>query len=170
MVSKSLGSGLSLAQLAFLWGRQLTLFRPEHHVAVFFPTVEELTSLVRAALVAGECPGLPMADLNPAFRKLAKDLKRKMHPGSYGRLCAASQRVRPDALERLARDWLRTLELTGGRAGLLACGDVSVAAELVQKHPQRGQTREEEQVSDLMSFSVSDEYTKLRRRLGVAIA
>ena len=52
----------------------------------------------------------------------------------------------------------------------LACGDLSVAAELVRKHPVRGQTVEDDQVSDLMCFAVSDEYAKLRGRLGVAIA
>ncbi len=169
VVSKSLARGLSLSQLAFLWGRQLTAFRPEHYLAVFFPKVDDLALLVNAALLAGECPalsGTPSSEV----KKLAKDLKKKLHPGSYGRLCTACSTFQPGDLMGRVAHWLRTVELAGGRAGLLACGDVSIAAELVREHPVKGQVSEEDQVFDLMSFAVSDEYAQLRARLGVAIA
>ena len=162
--------GLSLAQLAFLWGRHLTLFRPEHYVAVFYPSIDELVLLVSAALVAGECPAYAEQAANSEVRKLAKDLKKKLHPGSYARLTTACLAFHPRGLEARVCAWLRSVELTRGRAGLLACGDVAVAAELVRRHPVVGQTAQEDQVSDLLCFSVSDEYAKLRGRLGVAIA
>jgi len=170
LVSKSLARGLSLAQLAFLWGRHLTLFRTEYYVAVLYPSVDELVTLVSAALVLGECPRASEQAASADVKKLAKELKKKLHPGSFGRLCAASAAFNPAALEGRVRAWLRAVELTAGRAGLLACGDVAVAAELVRRHPVVGQTAQEDQVSDLLCFSVSDEYAKLRGRLGVAIA
>jgi tetratricopeptide (TPR) repeat protein len=170
LVSKSLGSGLSLAQLAFLWGRHLTLFRPEHYLSVFFPTLEDLSFLFSAALVAGECPAWPAASASGEEKKLARDLSKNMHPGSYERLRAACRAFHPVQHETRLRAWLRGVELTAGRAGLLACGDVSIAVDLVRKHPVQGETREDDQASDIMGFSVSDEYAKLRGRLGVAIA
>ena len=170
LASKSLARGLSLAQLAFLWGRHLTLFRPEHYLAVFYPTVDELGVLLKASLLSGECQSLPAEDVTSEAKKLAKDLRKKLHPGSYERLRAACRSFRPEDLDARVAHWLRTVELAGGRAGLLACGDVAVATELVRRHPVRGQTPEADQVSDIMCFSVSDEYAKLRDRLGVRIA
>ncbi|HEU5076198.1 MAG TPA: hypothetical protein VFU02_18525, partial [Polyangiaceae bacterium] len=170
LVSKSLARGLSLAQLAFLWGRHLTLFRSEHYVAVLYPSVDELVTLVYAALVAGECPAYGEQAASSEVRKLARELRKKLHPGSYARLAAACAAFSPGRLEERVCSWLRAVELTRGRAGLLACGDVAVALELVRRHPVVGQTPQEDQVSDLLWFSVSDEYAKLRGRLGVAIA
>jgi hypothetical protein len=93
-----------------------------------------------------------------------------LHPGSRERLRAASENYPIHEIEHRVARWLRAVELAGGRVGLLACGDVSIAAELVKRHPVRGTTSEEDQVTDIMSFSVSDEYATLRGRLGVAIA
>src|SRR5690606_34084275 len=153
-----------------LWGRHLTLFRPEHYVFVFYPSVDELVTLVSAALVVGECPRYNEKVASADVRKLGRDLRKKLHPGSYGRLVAACASFEPRGLEARVRAWVRAVELTRGRAGLLACGDVAVAAELVRRHPVIGQTPQEDQVADLLCFSVSDEYAQLRGRLGVAIA
>ena len=170
LVSKSLASGMTLSQLAFLWGRHLSFFRPEHYLCVFFPTAEELAMLVRASLAASGHRAVPMKSLSGEGKKLAKDLKKRLHPGSRERLKAASQGYPVEEIDQRVGRWLRSVELAGGRAELVACGDVSIAAELVKKHPVRGTTSEEDQVSDIMCFSVSDEYAQLRGRLGVSIA
>jgi hypothetical protein len=132
--------------------------------------VEELEHLLLAALTAGECPNLSLTTVSPEAKKLAKELKKKLHPGSYERLRAASRSFRTDRMPERAAHWLKTVELAGGRAGLLACGDVAVAADLVRKHPLSGLTLGQDQVADIMCFSVSAEYATLRGRLGVAIA
>ena len=148
----------------------MALFRPEHYLAVFYPTVEELQLLLVAALCAGECPNLRAVAVDAEARRLAKDLKKKLHPGSYERLRAACRAFPSSQLEERVSHWLKTAELVSGRAGLLACGDVSIAAELIRKHPVRGHTHGDTQLSDVLCFAVSDEYAKLRGRLGVAIA
>src|SRR5690606_31497808 len=134
----SLARGLSLSQLAFLWGRHLTLFRPEHHLAVFFSDARELAQLLAASLLVGECPQLDGRSLDAEAKRLAKDLKKRLHPGSFERLRAASRSFANPALEERARAWLKTVTLAGGRAGLLACGDVSIACELARRHPHSG--------------------------------
>lgn len=170
LVSKSLASGLSLSELAFLWGRHLSLFRPEHYLAVFFRTAEEMATLVRASLAAAEVGKVTMKSLNSEGKRLAKELKKKLHPGSRERLRAAAANYPVDEIEPRVARWLRSVELAGGRAGLLACGDVAIAAALVKRHPVRGSTTQEDQVSDIMCYAVSGEYAEMRGRLGVAIA
>ena len=41
-------SGMTVQQLAFLTGRHLTYYRPEHYALVFFPTLADVSSLVLA--------------------------------------------------------------------------------------------------------------------------
>jgi hypothetical protein len=170
LVSKSLATGLSLSQLAFLWGRHLSFFRPEHYLAVFFRTASEMGTLVRASLAAADVGRLSMKSLDSEARRLCKDIKKKLHPGSRERLRAVASRYPVDEIDARVARWLRSVELAGGRAGLLACGDVSIAAELVKRHPVRGATTKEDQVSDLMCYAVSEQYAAIRGRLGVAIA
>src|SRR5262249_36225335 len=46
LVDKTLGSGLEMPALAFLWSRQLVFLRPEHRAMIFFPSAAELGALV----------------------------------------------------------------------------------------------------------------------------
>jgi hypothetical protein len=65
--------------------------------------------------------------------------------------------------------WARTVELAAGRAGLLACGDLSVAADLAERYPVGGQLTSQERIADMMSYCISDQYGKLREKLGIAV-
>ncbi len=49
VASRSLGSGLDLPELAFLWGRSLFALRKEHRLALAFDTPEALGELFEAA-------------------------------------------------------------------------------------------------------------------------
>ena len=62
------------------------------------------------------------------------------------------------------------MELIGARAGLVACGDVAAAADLVRRFPLNALTRPDEQLGELYAFAISDAYSMLRRRIGVAVA
>ena len=65
--------------------------------------------------------------------------------------------------------WSRTVERTACRVGLLAAGDVNVAARLlaVDARGVAGMSAKD-RVNDLVSFSVSQRYAGLRSALGVA--
>jgi hypothetical protein len=70
-----------------------------------------------------------MKALDGDARRLAKDIKKKLHPGSRERLRAVALRYPVEEIDARVARWLRAVELAGGRAGLLACGDVAIAAE-----------------------------------------
>ncbi|MBN1610062.1 MAG: hypothetical protein JW940_25775 [Polyangiaceae bacterium] len=158
-------SGPSPLEHAFLVGRHLAWYRPEHYVQKLFSAVPNLEDLFLAALAMGS-PGLPMAE----------DVKRRVLP-----LARAFQPLlEPSALDGLRRSFLRfveaggrtnlqrwsaAVEKTACRAGLLVCGDLSVAVRLLAA--EEGTLGE--LAKDLIVFSTSEPYFQLRQRLGIAL-
>ena len=62
--------------------------------------------------------------------------------------------------------WTTSVDRTCARAGLLLANDLK-AADAVTK--LEDPTHLAEKMDDLMSFVVSDRYTKLRKQIGIAI-
>jgi hypothetical protein len=64
--------------------------------------------------------------------------------------------------------WARGAVFVAGRAGLLACGNLELAASIVERAPLPGPSATE-QIGDLIAYSLTDEYSMLRARVGVAV-
>jgi golgin subfamily B member 1 len=160
--SRSLGSGVDLRQLAFLWGRALGSFRPEHFLAAFFRSPAELELLLSAAQAA--VSGKPGAG---EAKALAALLDKALTPELKKPLRAALDAVSEPS--EAASDWFVSYELSCVRGGLLAAGDLAEAAALTERFPFGCATSAEEQLDELLEFSVSEEYGRLRARLGVAV-
>lgn len=161
-------SGMTVQQLAFLTGRHLTYYRPEHYALVFFPTLADLSSLVLAA-VRLVIPGIsvpPPADDS----KVGADLGDHLSPEKKTALEDAVSRLdaRGGKLDLLA--WIRHVELTAARAGLMLAGDLRVPMRLMKDETRAiGELSAETKRGDLLAFCASDAYGKLRERMGVAI-
>jgi|GEM_PF-5171076 len=169
VVSRALGSGLDLRELSFLWGRHLTIFRPELRLLTFFPTVDLLAHLTAAAALAAEWTDRKASFVEPATAELARRIHEDLGEAGRADLAAASAEVqRGDVTARLL-DWARGVELTAARAGLVVCGDVSVAAALTERFPVGGHTSVFDQVNALLGFTADDEYAALREHLGVSV-
>jgi golgin subfamily B member 1 len=162
-------SGLTVQQLAFLAGRHLTYYRPEHYALVFFPSLAALSSLVLSA-VRLVIPGITV----PA----PPDGDSKVNAGLGARLAAEKKKALEDAVARLdARGgkldlmaWIRHVELTAARAGLMLAGDLRVPMRLLKEEERSiGELSAETKRGDLLAFCASDAYGKLRERMGVAI-
>jgi hypothetical protein len=170
LASKSLGSGLGLPDLAFLWARRLVLFRPEHRIATFLLEPAELTDFVKGAQVLGAGSEKAFKRLDGDAKLFARGLKRHLRGAERGPLEAAASRIVRESIPALVNAYRRSLELAAARAGLLACGDLSLALRMTERFPQRGMLAPDEQSADLFVYSVSDEYAALRERLGVAVS
>jgi len=169
VVNRALGSGLDLRELSFLWGRHLTIFRPDFRLLTFFPTVDLLAHLTAAAALAAEWTDRKASFVEPATAELARRIHEDLGEDGRGDLVAASAEVqRGDVAARLL-DWARGVELTAARVGLVACGDVSVAAALTERFPVGGHTSVFDQVNALLGFTADDEYAALREHLGVTV-
>ena len=162
-------TGMTVQQLAFLAGRHLMYYRPEHYALVFFPTLADLSSLVLAS-VRLVIPGISVPPAADGESRVAVDL------GS--RLTADKKKALEDAVARLDERggkldllaWIRHVELTAARAGLMLAGDLRVPMRMMKDEARAiGELSEETKRGDLLAFCASDAYGKLRERMGVAI-
>jgi tetratricopeptide (TPR) repeat protein len=170
VVSKALGSGFEMPELAFLWSRALTFLRKEHRPLLFFPSVPELAALLLAGLSLGRVAQGPFKTLEGDAKLFARGLKRHLPADGFARLqvLADAFPLREASARILA--WARATELSANRAGLLACGNVELSAALIRRFPLGGLVEAELQVKDLLAYSVSAEYSSLRACLGVRVA
>jgi len=166
VLGPSILSGRPVTELPFLFGRELAYQHLTSRVLPFYPTLDELRSLVTAAiaLVLGRGAQLP-----PDVERTARDLALRLDPPSRAALETAVRRVteRDGQLDLLS--WLRAVERASCRVGLLACGDLTIASRVlsVDRHAVGGMSAAE-RVRDLVPFSVSEAYGGLRRSLGIA--
>jgi tetratricopeptide (TPR) repeat protein len=162
-------SGMTVQQLAFLTGRHLTYYRPEHYALVFFPTLADLSSLVLAA-VRLVIPGISVPPPADGDSKVGTNLGARLSDAKKAAVEDAVARLdaRGGRLDLLA--WIRHVELTAARAGLLLSGDLRVPMRLMKDESRAiGELAAETKRGDLLAFCASDAYGKLRERMGVAI-
>lgn len=162
-------SGMTVQQLAFLTGRHLTYYRPEHYALVFFPTLDDLSSLVLAA-VRLVIPGISVPPPADKDSKVGADLGARLSAEQKTALEDAVARLdaRGGRLDLLA--WIRHVELTASRAGLMLAGDLRVPMRLLKDETRAvGELSAETKRGDLLAFCASDAYGTLRERMGVAI-
>lgn len=170
LVGRSVLSGRSLKELAFLVGRDITFYRPEHYVLVMYPSLRELTWLFLGAVRAVR-PKLPLPE---GTRKEISDTAKYLE----ARLVAEQRRELELAVEHFEQaggradltGWARSIEVAAMRAGLLLCGDVQVVHGLLAKDDREvGDLTVVDRLNDLLPFLVSDSYRKLRERLGILV-
>jgi tetratricopeptide (TPR) repeat protein len=170
VASRSVGSGLGLPELAFLWGRHLVQFRPEHELSLFFPAPSDQVALLTAALAVGGSPRHELRSLDGDAKRFAAGLKKHLR-GAKLELLKEIVRRQPNA-EPAARmsAYRKRAERAALRAGLLSCGDIEIAARLTERFPSGREFQARERSTELVTFSVGASYAHLRRRLGVAVS
>jgi len=167
LVSRALGSGLGLSELAFIWGRHLALFRPEHYLLAFYPSLRDIAALLVAALpLGGHEADEP---LEGRTAELSGELEAKLDAEARERLEEAVAGFDARNPSRRIAAWMRSVLLSGGRAGLLACGDLHLAATLLERFPPPVGLDAAEELADLRAYSISRQYAELRERLGVRV-
>jgi hypothetical protein len=160
-------SGRSAKDLAFLAGRHLTYYRPEHHVLLYYPSRESLTELLYAAVQVG-LPESGSPSVPPGVHLLRVRLAQRI--GDPGR-AALKQALRVlDARGGQAKvgAWMRAVELTAARVGLFLCGDLAVATGFLRAQ-QSGiaDLSSDERRGDLTAFCSSRAHVAVRARLVV---
>jgi tetratricopeptide (TPR) repeat protein len=160
--------GLTARDLAFLAGRHLTYYRPEHYVLVHYPTIGELSALFLGAvkLILPEL-AVPshLADAAARKRKLLarhvdKDAKKRLDD-AVRRFDARDGRVDFDS-------WVKSVELTAQRAGLLLCGDLRVATARLRAETRNiAELTLDQKRGDLLAFCASEKLARARTMLSV---
>ena len=156
-------SGPTAKDLAFLAGRHLTYYRPEYHVLLYYPTRDELTTLLFAAVQLANGGDSPMVP--PAVRALRARLERRMGGSERAALLDAVRRLNERGGQAQVGAWTRAAELTATRAGLFLCGDLATATRVL-----RGESRDvadsspDEVRADVVGFCASPAHLALRTR------
>jgi hypothetical protein len=157
-------SGHSALQLAFRCGRQLTWFREEHFVCTLVPSIPYLEELFLAALSIGA----PQIDLLPEVRHriavVAEAIMPVLDPPRTKRLQEQVARFLAEGGKTSLRRWAQAAEWTSLRAGLLLCGDLATACDVVGS-----EANAVERTHELEVFWGSEDATFLRGELGIAI-
>ncbi len=157
-------SGQGALHLAFRCARQLTWFREEHFVCTLVPSIPYLEELFLAALSIGA----PEIELLPDVRRRIAVTAEAILPVLDGPRIA---RLKDQVARFLAgggktslRRWAQAAEWTALRAGLLMCGDLNTACDIVAS-----ETNASDRVHELETFWASDDATYLRRELGIQL-
>ncbi len=114
-------------------------------------------------------PALPVPpDLAGAVSERLIPIRDMLDEAGMERLQGYVQGFVAKASEVNLKRWLRSVEYTMDRAGLLLCGDVAVAARMLKKQiPERAMRAD--RLRALTAFVVSEEHFKLRAHLGTAL-
>lgn len=159
--------GLSTKDLVFLAGRHLTYYRREHYALIHYPTLAEISVLFLAAMKVA-MPAVPVpTQLSDAVGRTRKLLLRQLADDDKKRLSAAVERLDArDGRVDLAA-WIRGVELTAQRAGLLLCGDLKTAMTRLRAEirPIADLTLEQKR-GDLLAFTSSEQLARARALLG----
>jgi len=166
LAGSTLLSGYSPQDLMFVIGRFLSYYLSEHFVRTLFNSHTELRFLLMAALrLSG------MGAANPQVDQWAAALQPHI------------QQVQRDAIRQVARkfmdaggaadikQWMQMVELTAIRAGFLVCNDLDVARKMITMLPPDSaiDMPPKDKLKELVLFSVSEQYFRLREALGIQI-
>jgi len=164
LVAHSALSGRAQRELAFMAGRHLTMYRTEHYVRTLFPSVPDLEDLFLAAITLGN-PSVPLSvDVKNRVGPIAAALEPLLQPAQIDALRGHLLRFVEEGGRTNLQRWGAAVDKTACRAGLLLCGDLTIASDVlkVEEGPNG------ELFRDLIAFATSDAHAKLRVQLGVS--
>lgn len=152
--------------LKFRAAAAISRVRAGHILASVLPTATSLRHVFfgAAALAGVEVP----PDSTTEAERLRKHLKRFMTPAQVDQLGGLARKV----LERGEPDvkaWTQGVAYTASRAGFVLCDSIETSARVLTQQGDEGMAVPfKDRIRDLMSYSCSLGYLKLRRDLGLA--
>jgi tetratricopeptide (TPR) repeat protein len=153
--------------LAFVVGKRLAETRPELMARAACPSVSEMKAMVMLAVQLAE-PSLAMPSTgNPAFDKaIAQSITREEKAGLRAAIAAA----KAQGSELDVARWSQLAEISTARVGLLLSGRIEASKRGMHGDPRLpGDLSPKDKLSELLVFSVSEEYGELRGAIGVAV-
>lgn len=161
-------SGHSPQELLFLATKHLAYYRPEHYIRWILPSHTELKALMLAAIKLGN-PEAKIPD-DPTLTALQKQLRNAMTPVELEGLRKVVNKFLKSGEQADLKKWIRSLELTACRAGFLLANDLETAARMIQSDPASlDDMSQTDKIKELVLFSVSPAYFRLRETLGIVI-
>ena len=157
-------------ELAFMVAKGLTWMLPQHYVGSIGQPTEFLKMIFMALMDLTE----PSLGVGKTLGEQGLQIRQEIAESIPGPTLLQAQKLMKKFLAKgenpnLSR-WLVSAEHTAIRMGLLLCGDIHTAASAIKSDPvPLGKASVKEKVRELVLFSISEEYFKLREELGLAI-
>jgi hypothetical protein len=171
LISRQLGSGFSLAQLAFLGAKQLSYLRPELLWRVVFDSVERATNIlgfcVRYAQKGEELHKWVDDELRKPAKRFVAYLDDDEPLAQLVRSAFADFEPEPSAWQLQVEQWLMAVDRAALRIGLLACANPPAAWPLISQQPQLSAMLLDEQLDEIARFAISEGHQALRKSLGL---
>ncbi|MGE0785808.1 MAG: tetratricopeptide repeat protein [Sandaracinaceae bacterium] len=160
-------SGFTPGDLLFVAARHLADYRPEHYIRTMLKSNTELKAVLMAGLRLSGV--VPQADAQT--EQIAQQLAAKIQPAQRDALRTLAKRFVDAGARTDIKEWLQAVELTSCRTGLLVCNDLDTAARMVTQLGAAGPVdlAPKDKVKELVLFSVSEPYFRLREYLGIRI-
>ena len=102
--------------------------------------------------------------------EMASQLKKTVPSAVLEQVGVVARKMHIDPDNGVISSWRSATDLTANRVGLILCNDLQVAAKAIatEKTPQSTLSAKE-RLTDLLAYSVSEEYFAVRRHLGLSI-
>ncbi|HET8935911.1 MAG TPA: tetratricopeptide repeat protein [Polyangiales bacterium] len=159
-------SGQNPLDVVFIVAKHLAYYRGEHYIRTIFQTKDELKLVLAAAM---NIAGVEIND--PNVVEWAKQIRAQMQPADLELLKSITKRFVDAGARTDIKRWMQSVELSACRAGFMLCNDLEIAARMLQAEPPMGAVdlTPKEKIQELILFSVSESYFRLREALGIQI-
>jgi len=170
VVGQNLLQGRPEKDIAFISARKLGMIRPQHYLRMALPSNTELKVAFLSALAIVR-PDLPVPpELRQPVQQYISQLQGRIQAHTYEQLGALVTQFLQNAPEVDLSRWGHAVDATSYRLGFVICGDLDVAARLIQADPVTvGGPQATDKVKELVLYSVSEEYFSVRKQLGLTI-
>jgi hypothetical protein len=120
-------------------------------------------------LAAMRISGVEIPD--PNVEEWANQIRSNMEPADMELLNSVRKKFVEGGARTDIKRWMQTVELTGCRAGFVMCNDLGIASRMIQGEYTGGTVDlpPKEKVKELVLFSVSESYFRLREAMGIQI-
>ena len=172
LVGADMFQGKGERELAFVIGKRLGWMLPQHYLGSCGYQTEWLRAFFMTAMhVTNPALGLDR-QLGESAEGLVQTLvdADRSSPGLMLQIQKLTKQFLATGRNPNLSQWLTHVDYSTSRLGLLLCGDLHVAASCIKNDTNPiGKASPKEKISELVSFSISEEYFTLRKQLGLAI-
>ncbi|HEV8549600.1 MAG TPA: tetratricopeptide repeat protein [Polyangiaceae bacterium] len=166
----ALRDDVPLRPAAFIAGRQLAFLRPGSYVRQMLATGTALKSWLFAAIKL-TAPHFPVAaELAGAVNEAMQALDQGIQGPARDQLTRVVSKLITSGTALDLKRWVSGIDLTADRAGFLLAHDLETAAAVVRASDDASSAvPQEDRFQELVLFSVSASYFKLREFLGITV-
>jgi len=156
-------------EAAFVLAKKMCYLRPEHVLALAFGSISELQAIFDWAVRRRANNWSASADA-ALIDELSRTVTPNIGPSRWEQLQRLAARERQSDRPRNLSQWRVAIDHTADRTGFILCNDLRVAAtQIAREHAWPGMPGTETRITDLLRYSVSEDYFAVRRYLGMVV-